>query len=214
MDGCSKMPTTIDPWAFGLNHLLTIIGFLLTLGITAAGFRTFSKWKREKIEERRIDIALEALALAYEASFIFESIRSPMSFEGEWFEMKGIEASEKRQAAGPFFATLRRIDHHKDYFERVWKMQPRFMAVFGKEAANIFIKVHQARRKVEVSAQMLMRAAARGEPYGDAKFRDKLENDIWDMDESRDEIKPKINEFVAGIEKHCFPVVVHRYAKT
>lgn len=28
-----------DPWAFGLNHVLTIIGFVITLGIAAAGFR-------------------------------------------------------------------------------------------------------------------------------------------------------------------------------
>lgn len=56
--------SSTDPWAFGLNHLLTIIGFAITLGIATAGFRSFAKWKREKIEERRIDIALEALALA------------------------------------------------------------------------------------------------------------------------------------------------------
>ena len=66
-----------DPWAFGLNQLLTIIGLLITVGIATVGFRSFGKWKREKLEERRIDIAFEALALAYEAGFIFDSIRSP-----------------------------------------------------------------------------------------------------------------------------------------
>lgn len=205
--------TTADPWAFGLNHLLTIVGFMITLGIATAGFRSFAKWKRETIEGRRIDISLEALALAYEASFIFDSIRSPMSYEGEWSEMKGVDNVDRRRAAGPFFAILRRIEYHKDYFDRVWKMQPRFMAVFGKEAAEVFMKLHQARRSIEVSAGMLMRAAADGDPFKDAEFRKNLEKDVWNMGREHDPISPKINEFVAGVEKHCLPVVAHRYSK-
>ncbi len=201
-----------DPWAFGFNQLLTVIGLLITVGIATAGFRSFEKWKREKIEERRIDIAFDALVLAYEASFIFESIRSPLSFEGEWAEMKGIDDPEKRLTAGPFFAILKRIEHHKDYFERVWNIQPRFMAVFGKDAADIFIKLHKARRDIEVSAGMLLRSAARGEPFRDTEFRKKLENDIWKIDEESDNIAPKVKEFVEGVEKHCQPVVTHRYA--
>src|SRR5262245_33241734 len=200
-----------EAWAFGLNHLLTLIGFAITLGIATVGFRSFAKWKREQIEERRIDTALEALAVAYEAGFIFDGIRSPMSHGGEWSEMKGVDDPKRRDAAGPFFAILRRIDINRDYFERVWKMQPRFMAVFGKDAADIFNKLHQARRSIEVSAGMLMRAAATGEPYKDIQFRQKLETDVWKTRDD-DAIGLKISEFVEGIEKHCLPVVEHRYA--
>lgn len=106
-----------------------------------------------------------------------------------------------------------RIEHHKDCFERVWKMQPRFMAVFGKDAAGIFMKLHKARREIEVSAGMLMRSAATGENYRDIEFRKKLENDIWNVDEKTNEIAPKVKEFVEGVEKHCQPVVAHRYAR-
>lgn len=201
---------TPDPWAFGLNHLMTLVGFAITAGIAYAGFKTFDKWKREKIEERRIDIALEALALAYEAAYIFEDIRNPGSFEGEWSELK-IENLDRRSAAGPFFAILSRIDKNKDYFDRVWKMQPRFMAAFGKDAGDIFMNLHQARANVSVSANMLLRAAARGEPYSDRKFREKLENAIWNVDKDADEVGPKIAEFVSGVERRCLPVVMHRY---
>lgn len=205
------MPPT-DPWAFGLNHVLTLIGFAITASIAYAGFKTFDKWKREKIEERRIDIALEALSLAYEAGFIFDSIRSPLSFGGEWSEMKGVEDANKRQAAGPYFAILKRIEHHKDYFERVWKMQPRFMAMFGREAAEIFTKLHQARRNIEVSAEMLMDDAIRGALHDDPNFTKELKADIW-KGNKQDKISPLINAFVEGVEKHCQPVVAHRYSK-
>lgn len=211
LGGC-RASMSPDPWAFGLNHLMTLIGFAITAGIAYAGFKTFEKWKREKIEERRIDVALEALALAYEAGYVFEGIRSPMSFEGEWSELTGIDDPERRRTAGPFFAILSRIDKNKDYFDRVWKMQPRFMAVFGKDAGDIFMKLHQARTNVTVSARMLLQSAARGEPYGDRKFREKLENAIWNVDKDADEVGPKIAEFVSGVEKHCLPVVMHRYA--
>jgi hypothetical protein len=52
-----------DAWVFGTNQLLTVLGLLLTLGIALASFRTFGRWKKEKLEEKRIDIAIQALAL-------------------------------------------------------------------------------------------------------------------------------------------------------
>lgn len=205
-----------DAWTFGTNQLLTTLGLLTTFGIAALGFRTFDKWKREKIEERRIDIALEALALAYEAGPVFESIRNPMSFEGEWSELMSINDPEKRRAAEPFFGTLKRLEYHRDYFERSRSIQPRFMAVFGKDAKDIFQNLYQARSHIEVSARRLMQSALKGELYGDTlrqQYRERLENDVWDADQERDRIGPKIRDFVAGVEKHCLPLVTHRYAR-
>lgn len=200
-----------DTWAFGLNHALTVVGFALTLGIAIAGFRSFDKWKREKIEERRIDISLEALALAYEAGYIFDSIRNPMSYQSEWAEMEGDEAPDIRRAAGPFFAILKRVEFHKEYFDRIWKMQPRFMAVFGKEAAEIFMNVHKARRTIEVAARMLLDAAARGSDL-ETDFRKRLQHDVW-KDEKNDKVGPLIGEFVTGVEKLCQPVITNRYSR-
>jgi hypothetical protein len=51
------------PWSFGWTQLLTIIGLLITITIAIGGFRTFERWRKEKLEEKRIDIAIEALAL-------------------------------------------------------------------------------------------------------------------------------------------------------
>ena len=68
----------INPWAFGWTQLLTIIGLLITVCIAVGSFRTFARWKREKIEETRIETAVEALAFAYEAPYIFHLIRMPI----------------------------------------------------------------------------------------------------------------------------------------
>jgi hypothetical protein len=66
----------------------TATGLVTTIIIAVAGFRTFGKWRREKLEEKRIEIAIEALALCYEARFIFENIRSPLSYPGEWDDIR------------------------------------------------------------------------------------------------------------------------------
>ena len=80
-----------NPWAFGWNQLLTIIGLAVTSLIAIGGFRTFGRWKREKIEERRIDVALEALSIGYESQGVFEAIRNPGSFGYEYEDMPKIE---------------------------------------------------------------------------------------------------------------------------
>jgi hypothetical protein len=41
----------------------------------------------EKIEEKRIDIAIEALALAYDSKEVFSMIRNPGSMGHEWEDM-------------------------------------------------------------------------------------------------------------------------------
>lgn len=202
-----------EPWTFGLDHLLILVGFAITLGIAGLGFRSFENWKREKVEERRIDVALESLAVAYDAERVFDSIRSPMSFGWEWSKMKGIDDPDRRSAAGPFFAILNRLDRHKEYFERVVRMQPRFMAAFGKDTSSIFRKILQARRDVEVSAEMLLDAAAKGIPWKDPDFEMKLLGVIWGTGKEDDPIKPMISAFVEGIERNSVSLISHKKVK-
>ena len=48
-----------NPWAFGWTQLLTVLGFIITIGIAFGSYRTFERWKREKLEEKKLDVALE-----------------------------------------------------------------------------------------------------------------------------------------------------------
>ena len=135
-----------NPWAFGWTQLLTLIGFAITIGIAVGGFRTFGRWRREKLEERRIEAALDALTIAHETKFIFQNIRSPLTEGYEWADMPQWDGDtdEKRQRRGPFFASIKRINANKEFFERVWRAQPRCMALFGPKVEETFLKLHQA----------------------------------------------------------------------
>jgi hypothetical protein len=54
----------------------------ITLGIAFLGFDRFERWQREQIESRKIELALEALYLAYESKAI-RANRSPVTVKGK-----------------------------------------------------------------------------------------------------------------------------------
>lgn len=209
-----------DPWAFGWTQLLTLIGFAITIVIAIGGFGTFGRWKREKIEERRIDIALEALSVAYESQGVFATIRSPGVFGYEWEDMPRAEgesdADWKFKTKG--YVPLKRINDQKDFFIKVLKLQPRAMAVFGPEVEAIFTQLHEARVHIQVSAQLLMRRPESGAPWSEAtqKRLTRMEADIWSgMGDvypeeelpGGDRVQKKLDAFKDGIVRLCRPIV-------
>src|SRR5262245_37256326 len=102
----------MSPWTFGWTQLLTIVGFIITICIAIGGFRTLNRWRREKLEERTIETAIEALTIAYETKYIFQHIRSPMSEGYEWADMpqQPGESEEVRRRRGPYYACIKRIN--------------------------------------------------------------------------------------------------------
>jgi len=193
-------------WTFGWTQLLTIVGYIITIAIAVGGFRTFGRWKKEKIEEKRIETAIEALALVYESKFIFDHIRSEMSFAYEWKDMPdGYGTEEQRNARGPFYAILKRIQANKDFFERAWKMQVRCSALFGPQVEETFLLIQRARRQIEVSAEMLFH-----DPEPTFKSQDNLETwnrfraDVWpaygSLAKGGDEVGEKLSEFKTRME--------------
>ena len=121
---------TPDPWAFGWTQLFTLAGLMISIIVSVAGLRTFAKWKKEKLEEKRIEIAIEALALSYESKHIFNHIRSAICYPYEWEGMPDqVGDSQLRNNRAGFFAILKRIESNREYFDRAWKMQVRCAAL-------------------------------------------------------------------------------------
>jgi hypothetical protein len=208
-----------SPWAFGWTQLLTIIGFIITIAIAVGGFRTFGRWKNEKIEEKRIETAIEALALVYESKFIFDHIRSEMSFGHEWKDMPdSYGTAEQRNARGPFYAILKRIDTNKDFFERAWKMQVRCTALFGPQVEEIFLLMHRARREIEVLAGMLLRdPEPTDQSQANLETWNRFRADVWPaygtMAKGGDQVGEKLSEFKTKMENLCRPIIDREYRR-
>jgi hypothetical protein len=204
---------------FGWNQLLTIVGLIVTTGFAIGGFRTFGRWKREKIEERRIDVALEALSVAYESQDVFADIRNPGVFGYEYEDMPRVEgeSDEEWRRKTTFYVPLKRIDNQKEFFIKVLKLRPRLMAVFGPQVEKIFAELNQARATVKVAAQMLMRPDfARSDGRENRKLRTRLEADIWSnmaavySEEELpggDRVQRNVDAFRDGIVRLCRPIV-------
>lgn len=204
-----------DPWTFGWTQLLTIAGLLLTASIAFFGFRTFGRWKREKLEERRIEVAFDALSLAYETKFVFKHIRGPMAHGYEWADMPKNEgeSEDKRNRRGAFYASLKRIEQNKEFFDRVWHIQPKCMVVFGGQIEDTFLKLHQARRHIEVAAQMLAEEVndpIRTEDQATRELYRQLRRDLWDHGDhqkDKDEVGKFLREFEDELEAAARPIV-------
>jgi hypothetical protein len=200
------------PWTFGWTQLLTIVGFLITIGIAAGGFQSFTRWKKEKIEEKRIDTAIEALALVYESRFVFEHIRNiGTAFSYEWEDMpESFGPEAERNVRGPFYATLKRLDSYKEFFERAWKVQVRCTALFGPGVEQAFLLMHQSRRQIQVSAEMLLRDFKPSfESEDNLRTWQRSRSDVWEgcSSDLGDIVGQNLTEFRTRIESLCRPIV-------
>jgi hypothetical protein len=207
-----------DPWAFGWTQLLTIIGMVITTTIAITGFRTFERWRREKIEERKIELALEALSLAYESKAVFGHIRSLVMYKGEGDDVpgKGGESDEHKRHRQSFFAVLKRIEASNDYFTRIWALQPKFIAIFGENTEDIFDQLHKARRDIEAAASTIVFDFEPFDPKDDPSYSKELKGYRTTVfgPRRRDEADPvaeKLDDFRKRIDKLCRPVVDRTY---
>ncbi len=151
-----------DPWAFGWTQALTLLGFAITGLIAWGGFRSFNRWKREQLEGRRIEIAFDLLAITYESKYVFDNIRSPMSFPYEWEDLpkRPGETEEQWRSRGSYYAVRKRVSEAKPFFDRyfnsnqsVWRFlahrsKPRFYC-FTSLAARSRLPVKCLPRKTQ-----------------------------------------------------------------
>jgi hypothetical protein len=208
-------------WTWGLTEVLTGVTQSLTvvgLFIAGCGLRTFEKWQREKIQERRIEAAFEALALAYESKVIFGEIRSPVTYlgEGAGAPHKPGESDELRKHRESFFAVLERIKARHDYFARLWKLQPKFVAVFGEKSEEIFDHLHGARRDIEVAASTLISEEMFLDPNSPYYDKEKVEKCRLTLFGPRvrgtpDPVAVELDKFRTRINDLCRSVIDQRY---
>jgi hypothetical protein len=195
-----------NPWAFGWTQLLAGGGLLLGV----CGLRTLNRWRREKIEEKKIDLAMDAISLAYEAKGVFEGIRSPLVSTSEWDDMEVVPGEEQRERdrRGSYYARMKRLQFHREFFVRAYAMQPRCRALFGVEAENAFNKMHKARRAIEVACEMLTHDIKRPEDDEALWFQlraDILGGSFASKAKEPGRVDKMLEEFRGEVERLCRP---------
>lgn len=203
-----------DPWAFGWTQLLTIVGFIVTVGLAIQGFNTFEQWRRQRLEEIRITTAAEFLSIAYQSKNVFEMIRCPLIESFEWGDLdKRSDISESdKDRIRTSHAVYKRIHANKDFFDRLWRCQPQAMAFFGPHVEAVFNLIHKARRHIEVACDMLADPLATDPTQSDdtRELYIQLRCDVFDYSKSQpelDRVGKMLKDFVAQTEAICLPVI-------
>jgi hypothetical protein len=201
-----------DPWAFGWTQLFTLVGLTMSGVVSVLGLRTFTKWQREKIHEKKLEIAFEALSLAYEATMVFDDIRRRFIHAYEWADMptEGLD-NEKIGILQSNWAIISRMNRHADFFQRLLKLQPKFLAVFGSENDSTFLKLHRARTLIQSGLDILREIPEprRGTDEWDLILQ--ARSDVWDHASSGvkepHRVTKLLEEFRSEVEKKCAPFV-------
>jgi hypothetical protein len=137
---------------------ISFLTLVATVVLAAIGLRTLKRWRQEQLEGRRIEVAFEALEIAYKAKYVFAQIRSPLIEGYEWADMPHAagDTEDRRSRRGCYYAIAKRLEGNKEFFEQVWKCHAKCMAVFGSSSEQIFLELHKARQQIEIAIKMLV----------------------------------------------------------
>ena len=108
---------------------------------------------------------------------------------------------------------LKRLEHHEEFFERVRKLEPKFMAVFGGDTEEIFSLLFGAKSTVVSTAEALIDEYRVELDATDTEGRERRKR--WrsivfaspGKIEPDDDVGTKVLEFKSLIEKRCRPIV-------
>jgi hypothetical protein len=117
--------------------------------LVAAGTAVWgiTAWRREHVGKRKIDLAEQILALAYEARDVFEAIRSPLGRpeEGSTRKASSEETPTETAMLNYAFIQVERCNHRADLFAKLRSLRYRFMAQHGPKSGEPFDEMNSIR---------------------------------------------------------------------
>lgn len=189
------------------------IGAAIAIAFAAyIGRNTFSDWKRQKQEERRIEVAERTLTLAYRLRYDFHSVRTPLIDQneldeadsvlrqdsGDWWDQQSDELKRRARTAQAIMNRLRR--HHDDW-QKIWELKPLALAFFGTAAEQHLDQFWQQYRSLLLDAESYADLSGRG----DESSKLARETLFQQCEESR--ITQAIDSAVSALEAELLPIV-------
>lgn len=132
------------------------------------GIGGFDWWRNKQLEQRRTEVAEEALSLLYEAFDVFEQVRSP-HIEGEG-KSRNIPDNESPDLTSKYTIAIvphERLQSHTSYFIKICKLRPKLKVFFGPDSFEPMNVPLLIRREI------LWRASLLRDSANDSNFLDK-----------------------------------------
>ena len=175
-------------------------------------------WRRELRDKRRIELAEETLTLFYQAFDAINYMRFPGSYgyEGKSREKEEGESDDAKEVRDNAYVLIERYKPYEKIFSRIQSLRYRFMAIFGKDCGEPFVRIRKLVNILFLSARKLARLwAKKSEEILNDKELERHHKSIkeeesifWEGSIEEDKTKKELNQIILDIEKICKPVLL------
>lgn len=177
------------------------IAILVTALIARA---TYTSWQRRKAADRGVEVAEEALSIAYEAEEVFRDIRASLTY-------RSLDENDALSEGEKFFRRYaKRIELQGAYFEKLVAVLPRVRAFIGQSAFDSLRSLALVRNELYNSLDTYVDLAYNStrplEAENKALMR-KCRRDLWARYNSEDTMWAKIKGYISQVEEKTLPVL-------
>ena len=195
--------------SFTVDEITSIIQSAAVLVVAIPAFRGLNSWRVQLLGKKKIELAEEALVLAYELQAAIEWARHPVSYGGEGQERpnRDQETDAIRNTNDSYYSRVSRLNESMEQFSRLRALQMLFRAHFANEAQEALSTFFITRNRINSAVGMLINhAGERDYPVG---LRQADQEIIWDhsTQDQPDETRRTINDAVSEIERVCRPIL-------
>lgn len=180
------------------------------------GADAFKAWRRQKIEERRMQAAERILTVAYRMRRALSAIRHPMMWSGpleaaeqklldKGYSFAGMSDGEKKKVVHAQ-AILDRIGGFSTEWDEMLEVTPLAKALFGAALESQLERLMRQRNMVAASAESYA-----DDDGSDPAFTKQIRADIWEnlgtRNKSDDKIAAEIAEAISSVEAVLLPIL-------
>lgn len=208
-----------------LSGWATLAGAAAVVYAAHKGSNTFKSWRRQKSEERRIDLAEQVLTLAYKSRRAIEDMRAPGILGVEMAELhdqlceQGVvddntPVNHKAVLANAQ-AILSRSNSRKAVWDALLDTLPATKAIFGSEVEAQLEEFWKQRCRLIAAAHsyagLIRWPRAHTEEASERQYKRQrdIENVIWAgaADDDVDAVVVKVDAAVASLESWLLPII-------
>lgn len=208
-----------------LSGVGTVIGALAVIYAAHKGSDTFKQWRRQKNEERRIELAEQVVTLAYKLRRAIQSIRSPVMWGAEQnavhdeLRNKGLINDQTPLGHIGMLATaqaaLSRSDAYKALWDELLDAMPPAKAIFGDQVEKALDEFWAQRHRIIQGAlryaDIVKRPPARTEEGQEKQLQRQFDVEaiIWSGggEDGVDQIANAVQSAVETIEGMLLPII-------
>ncbi|MFN4102034.1 MAG: hypothetical protein ACK4GT_19915 [Pararhodobacter sp.] len=202
------MPNCILDWA-ATGAFLSGVGALLAgIAATFAVFVTLRQWQTRNDYKARAEDARSILVTFFEGRQVLRTVRSGLiepyeieKAEKAILEQRSYLEDREKQRLVQTITTLSRIGQHNDYWRKVASLLPIAKAVFGDEAELSLRAILEAKREIEVAAEIYP------DSVGDRALTKELQQVLWTLKPENDPLMAKLEKAEDHLQKLLSPLL-------